>query len=41
MPENDICAGRFPRFEEENFRKNLELADRIRQIADEKGATPG
>src|SRR5918994_1575250 len=41
MPENDSRAGRFPRFEEENFRKNLELADKVREIADEKGAAPG
>ena len=41
MPEGDTRAGRFPRFEEENFRKNLELADKVRQIADEKGAMPG
>lgn len=41
MPENDTRAGRFPRFEEENFRKNLKLADKVREIADEKGATPG
>jgi aryl-alcohol dehydrogenase-like predicted oxidoreductase len=41
MPANDTRAGRFPRFEQENFRKNLELADRVREIADEKGATPG
>ncbi len=41
MPENDTRAGRFPRFEEENFRKNLKLADKVRQIADEKGATSG
>ncbi len=41
MPENDTRAARFPRFEEENFRKNLELADKVREIADEKGVTPG
>jgi aryl-alcohol dehydrogenase-like predicted oxidoreductase len=28
-----------PRFQGENFRKNLELVDRVRQIADEKGVT--
>ncbi len=29
-----------PRFQEENFRKNLALADRIRQMASDKGCTP-
>jgi aryl-alcohol dehydrogenase-like predicted oxidoreductase len=29
-----------PRFQGENFRKNLALADRIRDIAEEKGCTP-
>ncbi len=41
MPKNDSRAGSFPRFEEENLRKNLELADKVRQIADEQGTTPG
>jgi aryl-alcohol dehydrogenase-like predicted oxidoreductase len=41
LPENDTRAGRFPRFSEENFKKNVELADRVREIADEKGITPG
>ena len=41
LPEDDTRAGRFPRFSEENFRKNLELADRVREIAAEKDATPG
>jgi aryl-alcohol dehydrogenase-like predicted oxidoreductase len=41
LPEDDTRAGRFPRFSEENFRKNLELAGRVREIAAEKGATPG
>ncbi len=30
-----------PRFQRENFDKNLELVDRVREIADEKDATPG
>jgi aryl-alcohol dehydrogenase-like predicted oxidoreductase len=30
-----------PRFQGENFQKNLELVDRVREIADEKGVTPG
>jgi aryl-alcohol dehydrogenase-like predicted oxidoreductase len=41
LPEDDTRAGRFPRFSEENFRQNLELAERVREIAAEKGATPG
>src|SRR5918997_6171048 len=41
LPEDDTRAGRFPRFSEENFRQNLELAGRVREIAAEKGATPG
>lgn len=30
-----------PRFEGENFQKNLELVEDIKKIADKKGATPG
>ena len=30
-----------PRFQGENFEKNLELVGRVRQIADEKGVRPG
>jgi aryl-alcohol dehydrogenase-like predicted oxidoreductase len=41
LPEDDTRAGRFPRFSGENFRQNLELAERVREIAAEKGATPG
>jgi aryl-alcohol dehydrogenase-like predicted oxidoreductase len=41
LPEDDTRAGRFPRFSEENFRQNLELAERVREVAAEKGATPG
>jgi len=41
MPEGDTRSARFPRFAQENFRKNVELADRVREIADEKGVTPG
>ena len=41
LPENDTRSTRFPRFSEENFNKNMELADRVREIAAEKGATPG
>jgi aryl-alcohol dehydrogenase-like predicted oxidoreductase len=41
MPENDTRSARFPRFAEENFEKNLELADRVREVAEGKGITPG
>jgi aryl-alcohol dehydrogenase-like predicted oxidoreductase len=41
MPENDTRSARFPRFAQENFQKNLELADRVREVADGKGITPG
>jgi aryl-alcohol dehydrogenase-like predicted oxidoreductase len=30
-----------PRFQGENFARNLELVDRVREIAEEKGVTPG
>jgi aryl-alcohol dehydrogenase-like predicted oxidoreductase len=41
MPEDDTRGARFPRFAKENFEKNLVLADRIREVADGKGITPG
>ena len=41
MPEEDTRSARFPRFAEENFKKNLELADKVREIADSKGVSPG
>ena len=41
LPEGDTRSGRFPRFEEENLRKNLELVERVKEIAAEKDATPG
>jgi aryl-alcohol dehydrogenase-like predicted oxidoreductase len=41
LPEDDTRSGRFPRFSEENFNKNVELAERVREIAAEKNATPG
>ncbi|MEW6635365.1 MAG: aldo/keto reductase [Actinomycetota bacterium] len=41
LPEDDTRSARFPRFARENFEKNLRLADRVREIAAEKGATPG
>ncbi|HEY4160667.1 MAG TPA: aldo/keto reductase [Candidatus Saccharimonadales bacterium] len=30
-----------PRFQGENFQKNFDLVDRVKEIADEKGCTPG
>jgi aryl-alcohol dehydrogenase-like predicted oxidoreductase len=30
-----------PRFQGENFRKNMQLVERVREIAAEKGVTPG
>jgi aryl-alcohol dehydrogenase-like predicted oxidoreductase len=41
MPEDDTRSARFPRFAHENFQKNLELADRVREVADGKDITPG
>jgi aryl-alcohol dehydrogenase-like predicted oxidoreductase len=40
MAEDDFRR-RNPRFQGENFAKNLELVERVREIAEEKGATPG
>jgi aryl-alcohol dehydrogenase-like predicted oxidoreductase len=41
----DFEAGDFranhPRFQGENFQRNLDLVERVRAIADEKGCTPG
>ena len=41
----DLAEGDFrrnnPRFQGENFRRNLELVERVREIAGEKGVTPG
>jgi aryl-alcohol dehydrogenase-like predicted oxidoreductase len=41
MPEDDTRSARFPRFAEENFKRNLELAERVREVSDGKGITPG
>jgi aryl-alcohol dehydrogenase-like predicted oxidoreductase len=40
LPEGDYRRSS-PRFQGENFDKNLELVERVREIADEKGVTPG
>ncbi len=41
IEEGDSRRQRFPRFEKENFDRNMELADRVKEIAQEKGCTPG
>jgi aryl-alcohol dehydrogenase-like predicted oxidoreductase len=38
--EGDFRA-QHPRFQGENFQKNLELVERVKEIAEEKGVTPG
>jgi aryl-alcohol dehydrogenase-like predicted oxidoreductase len=40
LDENDFRRHN-PRFQGENFARNLELVDRVREIADAKGVTPG
>lgn len=40
LPENDTRRNH-PRFQGENFYKNLELVDKLKQIAIEKSVTPG
>lgn len=40
LPEEDFRRGN-ERFSGENFKKNLELVDDIKKIADKKGVTPG
>ena len=40
LPEGDFRRTS-PRFQGENFQKNLELVDRVKEIASEKGVTPG
>ncbi|MCA1595637.1 MAG: aldo/keto reductase, partial [Chloroflexi bacterium] len=39
LPENDYRR-RAPRFQGENFKKNLQLVDRVKEMAGEKGCTP-
>ncbi len=39
IPEDDFRRHN-PRFQGENFERNLEIVDRVREIAEEKGATP-
>ncbi|HET7480758.1 MAG TPA: aldo/keto reductase [Rubrobacteraceae bacterium] len=40
LPEGDYRRSS-PRFQGENFEKNLQMVERVREIAEEKGATPG
>jgi aryl-alcohol dehydrogenase-like predicted oxidoreductase len=40
IPEGDFRRNN-PRFQGENFRRNMELVDRVEQIASEKGVKPG
>jgi aryl-alcohol dehydrogenase-like predicted oxidoreductase len=39
--EPDDTRRNWPRFQEGNFEKNLELVDKVKEIADEKGCTSG
>ena len=41
LDEDDARRQRFPRFERENFERNMELVQHVRVLAEEKGATPG
>lgn len=41
LPEDDVRAQRFPRFEQANFERNLTLVDAVREMAEAKQATPG
>ncbi len=41
LTQEDFRASRYPRFAGENLAPNLALVDRIREIAEAKGATPG
>jgi aryl-alcohol dehydrogenase-like predicted oxidoreductase len=41
LDESDTRRGRFPRFSDENFDRNVELVERVEEIAAEKGVEPG
>ncbi|MHB8322888.1 MAG: aldo/keto reductase [Candidatus Dormibacteria bacterium] len=41
LADNDFRVSRYPRFQGENLARNLALVDRIQQIAETRGATPG
>jgi aryl-alcohol dehydrogenase-like predicted oxidoreductase len=40
FPEDDFRR-HHPRFQGENFQRNIQLVERVKEIADEKGVTPG
>src|SRR5438067_6203236 len=40
LPEDDFRRSN-PRFQGENFQRNLDLVERVKEIASEKGVTPG
>ena len=40
LAEDDIRRVRMPRFQRENLERNVELVERVEEIAREKGATP-
>jgi aryl-alcohol dehydrogenase-like predicted oxidoreductase len=41
LPETDVRRQRFPRFDRENLERNLVLVERVEEIAERLGATPG
>lgn len=41
LDEGDARTQRFPRFQEENLRRNLALVDRVEELAVRRGCTPG
>jgi aryl-alcohol dehydrogenase-like predicted oxidoreductase len=41
LDETDTRRGRFPRFSDENFDRNVELVASVEELAAEKGAEPG
>jgi aryl-alcohol dehydrogenase-like predicted oxidoreductase len=41
LPSNDSRSQRYPRFAEENFDHNRQLVERVREIAERRGVTPG
>jgi len=41
LDEGDSRRGRFPRFNDDNFDRNVELVAKVEELAGEKGVTPG
>jgi aryl-alcohol dehydrogenase-like predicted oxidoreductase len=41
LPEGDSRSGRFPRFAQENFDRNVALVASVEELAASKGCTPG